>query len=794
MNEPSALPPTQADSTPASGAADFEMSLTEGASHNSHEALPLHPLLPTVTAEPHEICTDGEVPTSPQRGQFTLLHRHASGGVGDVHVARDEKLKRQVALKEIRADRRSSPTVRQRFINEAEITGLLEHPGIVPIYALDQDETGSPYYAMRFIQGQTFGQAIQSYHHQPSVLRFRELLQRFVTVCQTMAYAHSKEVIHRDLKPSNIMLGEFGETLVLDWGLAKQMQQSDCCWPSDPTTPVSPTASDNHPFTQVGQVIGTLAYMSPEQAEGKLGELGPATDIFALGAILYELLTGRHPYAEIPLVTMIYHVRLGRFPAPRQIKREIPRALEAICLKAMASVPTSRYGTATELAQDVERWLGGEPVTAFAEPWMMRSYRWLRRHRSWVISGAVLLIMAVVALSVGTVLLSQANQETKRERNAALKAKEEAEAARQRAENAEQAAHRAAAEATAVTNFLVKDMIQLASPLTGGRNLTVKQAMDAAAARITDVFGKQPALEAGVRDAVGRSYFYLGCLTEARPHLERALILREQTLGPDHSTTITLEFELAHCLLQNGHYPEAEQHFRRLWTKLRRSRGEDYPQTLEAMSLLGAVQIYLRHLDEGEALVQRAYAAFQKITPPGTPLTGSRLIATVNLSVALADRGRWPEAEKLCREVLTAYLQTDGPQNAQTCMAKLNLAAVLTNQGKNQEAEILLREALPYLDAVYGEDNLKTLMIRINLSAILITQGRWEEAEPLTRTVVDHARRTQPRDHPIFQKAVLNRAAVLTRLGRWKEAVELMKELPGKGTKPAARPPASSPP
>ena len=164
----------------------------------------------------------GPTAHSGRTARFTIERVHARGGLGQVSVAHDGKLRRIVALKEIRPDRRSDDA-RRRFLNEAEITGQLEHPGIVPIYTLDEDAFGEPYYVMRFIQGRPMSEAIKAYHQAPTVLAFRDLLQRFVSVCQTMAYAHSKGAIHRDLKPANVMLGDYGETLVVDWGLAKRV-------------------------------------------------------------------------------------------------------------------------------------------------------------------------------------------------------------------------------------------------------------------------------------------------------------------------------------------------------------------------------------------------------------------------------------------------------------------------------------------------------------------------------------------------------------------------------------------
>src|SRR5262249_5557257 len=214
------------------------------------------------------------------------------GSLGDVHVAVDEDLNRQVALKELQdhcADDRNS---RLRFLREAEITAALEHPCIVPIYGRGNRPDGRPYYAMRFIKGESLDAAIRRYHDEGGgTLAFRELLTRFVAVCQAIAYAHSRGVIHRDLKPGNVMLGPFGETLVVDWGLARHYDQPEGHPPSDEALPISPATEAL--ATHAGQVVGTPAFMSPEQASGRR-DVGPASDVYSLVGILYAILTG-HP-------------------------------------------------------------------------------------------------------------------------------------------------------------------------------------------------------------------------------------------------------------------------------------------------------------------------------------------------------------------------------------------------------------------------------------------------------------------------------------------------------------------
>jgi serine/threonine-protein kinase len=335
--------------------------------------------------------------------RYRPLSLHARGGLGEVYLARDEELSREVALKRMRRGHVSEADC-CRFVREGEITGGLEHPGVVPVHGLTRDADGRPCYAMRFVRGQTLQHAIAQFHAAAAAdrgLALRQLLTRFVAVCNTIAYAHSKGVVHRDLKPANIMLGDYGETLVVDWGLAKRQ---DCPGEADgPGGNGSAPASERRDgATATGDVLGTPAFMSPEQAVGRPGLVGPASDIYCLGATLYALLTGRPPCHADSVAETLRKVQQGDFAPPRKVRPDTPRALEAICLKAMAREPAARYTTAGELAADVERWLADEPVRAYREPWMSRSGRWVRRHRTLVTSLAAVLGVSVL-LGGGTV-------------------------------------------------------------------------------------------------------------------------------------------------------------------------------------------------------------------------------------------------------------------------------------------------------------------------------------------------------------------------------------------------------
>jgi serine/threonine protein kinase len=307
---------------------------------------------------------------------FTIIRQHARGGLGLVNLARDKNINREVALKQILPQHVDNLTLQKRFLYEAQITGQLEHPSIVPVYCLGSDDLGNPYYVMRFVKGRTLDAIITDHHVDPNPIVFRELLRRFYAVCQAVAYAHSRGVIHRDLKPANIMLGDYDETLVLDWGLAKDIKnKTDPAFFDDPTPSASHTSTipggstashaNTSEVTMQGQIIGTPAYMAPEQAEGRTELHGPVTDIYALGGILYKILAGNSPTPPAGSMTAPGGQRRLNFvasPPPSSVKKDIHPILEQICMRAMATDPAARYPRALELAQDIKRWLDEHPL------------------------------------------------------------------------------------------------------------------------------------------------------------------------------------------------------------------------------------------------------------------------------------------------------------------------------------------------------------------------------------------------------------------------------------------------
>jgi serine/threonine-protein kinase len=366
---------------------------------------------------------------SDQSQRFRVLRLHAKGGLGAVFVALDQELHREVALKQILENRADEERSRARFLLEAEITGGLEHPGIVPVYGLGTDVDGRPYYAMRLIRGDSLKEVIEHFHRcvgpspglrppSPSGrgtgevhsrdLELRKLLRRFLDVCNTVEYAHSRGVLHRDLKPANVIVGKHGETLVVDWGLAKRLSSSDSEAPGN-ERPLLPSSASGSAETLPGSALGTPAYMSPEQAAGELGQLGPRSDVYSLGATLYSLLTGQPPFEGDEIGDLLRAVKHGGFRSPRILDPTLDRPLEAICLTAMALRPEDRYPSARALADDLERWLADEPVSNWHEPVARRAGRWARRNRSLVKAGSAGVLVAIAGLMAVLAVQTRAN-------------------------------------------------------------------------------------------------------------------------------------------------------------------------------------------------------------------------------------------------------------------------------------------------------------------------------------------------------------------------------------------------
>jgi eukaryotic-like serine/threonine-protein kinase len=734
------------------------------------------------------------------RGRYTIVKEHAQGGLGKVSLARDAKLHRTVALKEIRPDRRLDEAVRQRFLNEAAITGQLEHPGVVPIYALEEDETGRPYYAMRFIQGRTLTQAIADCHARPTPLGLRGLLQRFVSVCQTMAYAHNKGVIHRDLKPDNIMLGDYGETLVVDWGLAKQMAgwrggEVAIETPESKSSPAhDPTTSPPHDLTQEGQIMGTPAYMAPEQARGDQAAVGPAADIHALGAILHTVVTGQPPRTG-NIFEVLDRLRSGEAPPSAALGGTgVPRPLAAVCQRAMAPRAEDRYPSALALAQEVECWLADEPVGAYREPWWLRCRRWMRRHRT--LTTGVMAAICVLAVMLG--LLAGVMQ-AGRKRESQLR------------ENAEQARDRARQTLEQMTSEQALLFLRRQVALVPEQREFLQKAL-AYYQELTAEAASTP--EERARQAL--AFYRMSLLQELFGRREDALAACDSALAlyaplaaefpavPAHGETLgKCHLQRGGVLSELGRHDAAEQAFRHA-TNLHAGLAARFPaepghrrQHTLALSQLGHLLAKVGRWAEAEQAyltvlrMQQQLAATQ---PDNQEHRRALADSHFNVSLVLLSQGRRLEAEKPCQQALDEYTKLAATAPADPLLrrnlANANLAMGLLDSqaGRREPAVLKYRTAIEHYERLAGEFptvfqyRRELASSHGSLGALLGTLGRLPESETHRRRALalDTALANEFPDMPDHRDAQANRqralASLLARMGRRQEAEATYRE------------------
>jgi serine/threonine-protein kinase len=666
--------------------------------------------------------------------RFRILRPHAQGGLGEVFLAADTELHREVALKEIRPSHADDPTSRARFVLEAEVTGNLEHPGIVPVYALGYHGDGRPYYAMRFVKGDSLKEALGRFHADEAPkkepgrrsLELRKLLRRFIDVCNAVAYAHSRGVLHRDLKPGNIMLGPFGETLVVDWGLAKVVGRSDPDPGAGEATLRPPSGSGLTP-TVPGEACGTPAYMSPEQAAGRLDDLGPASDVYSLGAVLYHLLTGRAPF-EGDAGVVPRAAERGAFPPPRALDRSIDPALEAVGLKAMAPEPADRYATPRALAEDVERWLADEPVSAWREPRSVRARRWLGRHRTRVAAGMAALAVALAGLTAVLVVQAESNRRLRAANSALLVSKaqmDSAQAGEARALQRARLRFALALEAVRRQHSGASEDVLLKEPqLEGLRRSLLGSALEFYR-QLQGLLEDDPDPEAraelaGAYVAVGRITSEIGSKTDALEALRRSLELHE-ALAQAHPAEPKYRDGSAGALAalggllgEMGRRDEAvaalEQALR-LWEPLAATDpapGRLRRRMAQAHQQIGVIRIEDRPI-EGLGPLLRARAIWGSLIA-ADPADARSLASLASVDHSL---GHLQQAINQPEEAVRSYREgiglaeralrsTPGSFQDENLLAKLHigLGAVFTSLGRAAEAQASCRRALEILESL----------------------------------------------------------------------------------------------
>lgn len=655
---------------------------------------------------------------------FRLLRVLGEGGMGIVYLAEQEKPRRKVALKILRAGG-LSPTMVRRFEHEVEMLARLQHPGIAQLYesgAAQTDLGPQMFFAMEYLDAVPITQ-----HSLATGLDVRKRLELMAHVCDAVQFAHHKGIIHRDLKPSNILVTSDGHPKLVDFGVARLL---------DPSSP---------PFTaltQGGQLVGTLSYMSPEQLGGHSEEVDTRSDVFALGLVLYELLTGRQarPMATPPREGTPIPAYAADPPSIRSIDRALRGDVETIVERALERDRGRRYQSAAELAADIRRYLKDEPIIARPANRIYQFRKFIRRNRT--LAAATALVLA--ALAVGAV-------------GTAWQARE---------------ARRQADRATAINDFM-RSMFVSVDPFKSQGDLTVGEMARKASADIPRLTSARPDLEAAFRYEVGSIFSSLGLIDEARQEYTRSLELRESLYGPNSSETLAVVASMGQLHARAGHFVDAESFLRRAYDGRKASLGEHVETCQSASDLSTALQAQGK-LAEAEAVCREAWSAQQRLLGPKHPDT---LATQVNLASIRRSQKAVDNATELLVDALDGLRTGLGSSHPNTLLATANLAQIYKDERRFAEAEPLYRAASDGLRQRLGDDHPDALIASANLAQSLWRQKKLDEAAALYEWVVPGFRKNFGDRHPHVLTTSTHYALVLKDQSRFDEAEALFVQI-----------------
>jgi hypothetical protein len=714
-------------------------------------------------------------------GRYRIIGVVGEGGMGAVYEAEQDQPRRRVALKVVKPGL-TSPEVLRRFGQESRSLARLQHPGIAQIYEAGIADTGfgpQPWFAMEFISGLSLLEFAKARR-----LDTRQRLEILIRTCEAVHHAHLRGVIHRDLKPANILVDETGRPRIVDFGVAL-IADGD-----------APSSRE----TRFGDLVGTLAYMSPEQVLADPSELDARSDVYSLGVVLYELLAGRLPRQVAGRLPQAILAIREENPLPLgAVNRSYRGDLETIVAKALAKDKTRRYDSAADLAADLGRYLTNNPILARPPTVSYQLGKFAARHKR--LAGAVVAVF--VALVGGLLATGWESVRANHERDRAATAERDAMRDRDRAVHAEQLAdgeraraqqerNRAVEEAkradtqsaaaSAVSDFLRNDLLALADPRAQSNpktafdpDLKVRAALDRAAARIAGKFDSQPAVEASIRQTIGSAYADMGLFPEATIQMERALALRRRVLGPGHPDTLSSMDALGNLFLYAGNYGRAEALLSETLELRRRLFGDRDPGTLATMgglaTLAGAMQS-----DYG-----RSAAALERVLDVQRRALGEEHPDTLaimnNLAAQYVNLGSYGPAEALYRRALEIKRRVMGEEHPSTLMTMNSLGVADRYQGKYAEAEKLLTGVLQARRRVLGEEHQETLASARSLALLYEAQARYAEAETLLVATLATDRRVLGDKHPETLAAMNNVAEIYRRQNRYPEADSMFNDV-----------------
>ena len=663
----------------------------------------------------------------PERiGLYTIKSVIGSGGMGTVYEATQEHPRRTVAVKVMKQGIASRSAMR-RFEYELQILARLRHPGIAQIYeaGTHRDESGTvPYFAMEYIPN---ARPINKYANQKK-LGTRDRLKLFTEVCDAVHHGHQKGIIHRDLKPGNILVDSQGQVKIIDFGVARG---------TDSDMAVTTLQTD------IGQLIGTLQYMSPEQCQADPHDIDTRSDVYALGVVLYELLSGKLPYT-VSSTRIFEGTRTIREQQPTKlttIDKTLKGDIETIVLKALEKDREHRYQSAVELAQDIRRYLTGEGIVA-RPPSIVYQLRVFARRNKALVGGVaavfVALTLGVMGTSIGLVKARAAQE-----------------------------------EAEQVTAFL-EDMIAFANPRETRRpNLTMREALDQAAKTIGEKFKDKPLIEARLRTTIGNTYCGLSAEADAELHFRTAFEIRRRVLGDEHPDTLSSMHSLGMALRNQGKYGKAETLHRQTLEIRGRVLGDEHPDTLWSAHSLGHALRGQGKYAEAETLYRQTLEIRRRVLGNEHPDT---LWSMTHLGFDLSQQGKYTEAKTLHRQTLEIRRRVLGDEHIATLFSIQGLGLALEGQGKYAEAETLHRQTLEIRRRVLGDEHPVTLRSMANLALALEGQGKYAEAETLLRQTLGIRRRTLGDEDPLTALSRSHLGDCLTRMGRYAEAEEQLLE------------------